>query len=142
MTNPKNKSRNQQTYDAQVPVSDIPGSLPSEKSNFLNGWFRGIDALKHIYVDEIFNMDYFVLQFDNLSTMRKLVRNFNEHADTGATMSPIVYVRPNSNSNHSKPNDRCRGQNEQSFKIIDLDGTDEQNKLAREVLLTVTHGDV
>ena len=88
----KNRNKNSQTYDARVPVSDIPSTLPSEKSNFLQGWFRGIDALKRIYVDEIFNMDYFVLQFDNLSTMKKLVRNFNDDSETGVTMTPIVYV--------------------------------------------------
>src|SRR2546423_908298 len=86
------KTRRLTSYDAKVPVSDIPGTLPSEKSNFLQGWFRGINALKRIYVDKIFNMDYFVLQFDNLSTMKKLVRNFNDDSETGATMTPIVYV--------------------------------------------------
>ena len=31
----KNCNKNSQTYDAKVPVSDIPDTLPSEKSNFL-----------------------------------------------------------------------------------------------------------
>ena len=136
------KNRNTQTYDARVPVSDIPGTLPSEKSNFLHGWFRGIDALKRIYVDEIFNLDYFVLQFNSLNTMRKLVREFNEYSNTGATMIPIVYVRPNTNSKHSSPHTKCRGQDDRSFKIIDLDGTEEQISLAKQSLLTLTHSDV
>jgi hypothetical protein len=61
----KNRNKNSQTYDARVPVSDIPGTLPSEKSNFLQGWFRGITALKRIYVDEIFNM---IISYSNLTT--------------------------------------------------------------------------
>ena len=138
----KNKNKNSQTYDARVPVSDIPGSLLSEKLNFLQGWFRGIDALKRIYVDEIFKTDYYVLQFDHLNTMRKLVRNFNEHSDAGATMTPIVYVRPTKDSIHSSPHNRCRGQHDQTFKIIDLDGTNKHIELAKEALLASTRNDV
>ena len=65
---PNRTPRNVQTYDARVPVSDIPGSLPSEKLNFLQGWFRGIEALQRIYVDEIFKTDYFILQFNSIYT--------------------------------------------------------------------------
>lgn len=137
-----NKNKNSQTYDARVPVSDIPGSFPSEKSNFLHGWFRGITALKRIYIDEIFNMDYFVLQFDNVHTMRKLVRNFNEHSDSNAKMVPIVYVRQTKDSLHHRPHDRRRGQDTQMFKIIDLDGSDEHIELAKKTLLTIAHEDV
>jgi len=74
--------------------------------------------------------------------MRKLVREFNEFSNTGATMTPIVYVRPNANSKHSSPHTRCRGQDNRSFKIIDLDGTEEQISLAKQSLLTLTHSDV
>jgi len=139
---PKNGPRNSQTYDARVPVSDIPGSLPSEKSNFLHGWFRGIDALKRIYVDEIFNTDYFVLQFDSLPTMRKLVRNFNEHSDSSAKMTPIVYVKPTANSKHSSPHKNYRRQHEHSFKVVDLDGSDNHINLAKKAILALTHADV
>ena len=107
----------------------------------MQGWFRGINALKRIYVDEIFNMDYFVLQFDNLSTMKKLVRNFNDDSETGATMTPIVYVRPNTKSKHSSPHNRCRGQSELLFKVIDLDGSDEHIKSAKDAILALTHND-
>ena len=108
----------------------------------MQGWFRGINALKRIYVDEIFNMDYFVLQFDNLSTMKKLVRNFNDDSETGATMTPIVYVRPNTKSKHYSPHNRCRGQSELLFKVIDLDGSDEHTKSAKDAVLALTHNDV
>ena len=74
--------------------------------------------------------------------MKKLVRNFNDDSETGATITPIVYVRPNSKSTHSSPHNRCRGQSELLFKIVDLKGTDEQIKLAKESLLTLTHSDV
>ena len=73
--------------------------------------------------------------------MRKLVRNFND-SDYNAKLTPIVYVKPTNNSKHSSPHNRCRGQQEQSFKIIDLDGSDSQFNLAKEAIITLTHGDV
>ena len=135
---PNRTPRNVQTYDARVPVSDIPGSLPSEKLNLLQGWFRGIDALQRIYVDEIFKTDYFILQFNSIHTMRKLIRDFNNDSETGATMTPIVYIRPKVTSKHASPHRNHR----QTFKVIDLDGTIEQTELAKKAILALTHQDI
>src|SRR2546421_1718129 len=51
----RNKNKRTQTYDARILVSDVPGTLPSEKINWLKSWFLGYKSLRHIYVDEIFN---------------------------------------------------------------------------------------
>ena len=130
-----NKNKRKQTYDARVLVSEIPGSLPSEKSSYLKGWFLGVEALKNIYIDEIFHMEYFILQFDNLYTMRKLVKNFNEHTDIGAKMTPIVYIKPKADSSHQNPHHYCQ----QSFKVIDLDGSEEQRTMVVDAVTAITN---
>ena len=132
-----NKNRRTQTYDARILVSDIPGTLPSEKLNYLKNWFLGIDALKHIYIDEICQMDYYILQFNNILTMKKLVRNFNDNSDASSRMSPIVYIKPKSSSTHQNPHTGYR----QSFKIIDLDGSPEQKQAALDSLSALTDHD-
>ena len=90
----RNKNKRTQTYDARILVSDVPENLPSEKSSWLHSWFLGISSLKHIYVDTIFNMKYFILQFDSLNTMRSLVNKFNNYGSTNAKLVDMNYTKP------------------------------------------------
>jgi len=67
--------------------------------------------------------------------MRNLVRKFNEHTNIDAKMTPITYVRQK--SNHQRPHNSYR----QTFKIIDLDGSEQQKLLALDAISALTYHD-
>src|SRR5207247_3041240 len=116
-------------------VSDVPRTLPYEKTCWLKSLFLGYNSLKHIYVDEIFNMEYFILQFDSLTTMRNVVNKFNNYGSTDAKLIAMNYTRPRSSSSST------RIPTIKNFKIIDMNGTESQKQLAIDALSALTHHD-
>src|SRR3990170_3515333 len=52
-------------------------------------------------------------------------------------MSPISYIRPKSDSTHQRPNHSYR----QTFKVIDLNGSEQQKQLAIEAIIALTYQD-
>src|SRR2546429_169189 len=79
-------------------------------------------------------MEYFVLQFNSLNTMRIMVRKFNNYNAFNATMSPMAYTR-------KRPTDTLLAPGKNIFKIIDLDGSDEQQKLAIASIMELLKSD-
>ena len=132
---PKNcKNRKTQTFDSRVLVSEIPGYSPAEKLSVLQGFFLDTNALKHIFVDEIYNSEYFILQFTNINTMRTMVRQFNSYNDYHAKMTPMTYTK-------SRPTDTLHSPCKNVFKVIDLDGTNNQKQLAISAVEKILRAD-
>ena len=73
-------------------------------------------------------MEYFILQFTKLLTMRSMVRKFNDYNDFHATMTPMSYTR-------RTPQDKLPTPGNKLFKIIDLDGSEGQKQLAINAII-------
>ena len=69
--------------------------------------------------------------------MKNLIRKFNEFSGHGAKMLPINYIKPKSGTPHSSPHHGYR----QTFKLIDLNGSDDQKRLAIDVISSLTSHD-
>ena len=59
----------------------------------LNDRFLGIDSLVNVFVDKIFQEEYFILQFKSLAIMRNLTHKFNKDSECPAIMTPQKYVK-------------------------------------------------
>src|SRR2546421_11494337 len=81
-------------------------------------------------------MEYFILQFDSLNTMRSLVNKFNNYGSTNAKLVDMNYTKPKKSSGQNS-----RIPTIKTFKIIDLNGTESQKQQAIEVIAALTHHD-
>jgi hypothetical protein len=131
---PNSRNSRTQTFDCRVLASEIPGVSPAEKLSVLHSFFRGVTSLKSIYSDEIYKMDYFILQFTKLLTMRSMVRKFNEFNDYHAVMTPMSYTR-------KRHHDKLPSPGNKTFKIIDLDGSETQKQQAVEEVVKILRMD-
>jgi hypothetical protein len=81
-------------------------------------------------------MEYFILQFDSLSTMRNVVNKFNNYGSTDAKLVAMNYTRP-----RSSPSSKSRIPTIKNFKVIDINGTESQRQLVIDALSALTHHD-
>src|SRR2546429_622366 len=110
---PRSRNSRSQTYDARIPIKDIPGDSPAEKISYITNWFLGIESLVNIFVDEIFQEEYYILQFKSLMTMRNLTRKFNRDSGCPAVMTPQKYIKKNYTEASPSPTRFI-------FKVIDI----------------------